>query len=128
MAARAEPIAVPWTRGRFASWLVTTDHKRIGILYIATTLLFFIAGGVMALLIRTQLATPNESFITRDHYNELFTIHGTTMVFLVVVPCIVKSWLYESPVMNVSSGVASCVRISSALTPPATKKSRVDAM
>ena len=54
------PARVPWTRGRFASWLVTTDHKRIGILYIATSLFFFVAGGILALLIRAQLATPNE--------------------------------------------------------------------
>ena len=47
----------PWTAGRFSSWIATVDHKRIGILYIVTSLLFFIAGGVMALLIRTQLAT-----------------------------------------------------------------------
>ena len=59
MAVRAEPIyPVPWYRGRFASWLVTTDHKRIGLLYIWTSLVFFLLGGVMALLIRTELLTP----------------------------------------------------------------------
>ena len=77
---------VPWYRGRFSSWVTTVDHKRIGLLYIGTCLLFFIAGGVMALLIRTQLATPDMHVVERDSYNELFTMHGTVMIFLVVVP------------------------------------------
>ena len=64
MASRAETptYPVPWTYGRVASWIATVDHKRIGILYIATSLVFFLAGGVMALLIRTQLATPRHGF------------------------------------------------------------------
>ncbi|HSL65625.1 MAG TPA: cbb3-type cytochrome c oxidase subunit I, partial [Gaiellaceae bacterium] len=88
MAARAEVerYRPDWMRGRVTSWLTTVDHKRIGILYLATSLVFFIAGGVMALLIRTQLIVPDNDFITRDGYNQLFTMHGTTMVFLVVVP------------------------------------------
>ena len=88
MAVRAEPVPVPevFARGRVSSWLTTVDHKRIGLLYIVTSLVFFATGGLLALLMRAQLATPNETFITRDSYNELFTIHGTTMIFLVVVP------------------------------------------
>src|SRR6266540_6161442 len=88
VAVRVEPYPakVPWTRGRVVSWLTTTDHKRIGILYISTSLLFFLLGGLLALLMRAQLATPNESFVTKNSYDELFTMHGTTMVFLVVVP------------------------------------------
>ena len=88
MAASSEPVQLrpAWYEGRFASWLVTTDHKRIGMLYISTSLLFFVGGGVLALLMRSQLATANEDFIVRDSYSELFTIHGTAMVFLVVVP------------------------------------------
>jgi cytochrome c oxidase subunit I len=86
VAVRAEPYPVPWYQGRVASWLTTTDHKRIGILYIATSLVFFLAGGILALLIRTQLIHANTDIFTRDQYNELFTMHGTTMVFLVVVP------------------------------------------
>jgi cytochrome c oxidase subunit 1 len=81
------------------SWVTTVDHKRIGILYIATTLAFFVAGGILALLIRTQLATPNEDFITRENYNELFTIHGTTMVFLVVVPILAGLGNFVVPLM-----------------------------
>ena len=83
------PGRVPWTRGRFASWLVTTDHKRIGILYIATSLFFFVAGGILALLIRAQLATPNDTSSPGSRYNALFTMHGTTMIFLFIVPILV---------------------------------------
>jgi len=86
VAARAELYRADWRRGRVASWVTTTDHKKIGILYIATALVFFAAGGVLALLMRAQLATPDEGFITQNSYNELFTIHGTTMIFLFIVP------------------------------------------
>src|SRR5688572_23459403 len=88
MAVRVEtPVyPVPWMRGRVASWVTTTDHKRIGILYIATSLAFFLAGGVLALLIRTQLASADADVVSGDTYSELFTMHGTTMIFLVVVP------------------------------------------
>ena len=88
MAARAErpPVSLVVSQGRVSSWLTTVDHKRIGILYIVTSLVFFLAGGVLALLMRAQLATPDEHIVTRNSYNELFTMHGTTMIFLVVVP------------------------------------------
>ena len=88
-----------WQRGRFASWLVTVDHKRIGILYLATSGFFFLAGGIMALLIRTQLAQADNGFIERDGYNELFTIHGTTMIFLVVVPILAGFGNFLVPLM-----------------------------
>jgi cytochrome c oxidase subunit 1 len=81
-----EPYRPDWRQGRVISWVTTTDHKRIGILYICTSLVFFAAGGILALLMRAQLAQANEHFITKQSYNELFTIHGTTMIFLVVVP------------------------------------------
>ena len=99
MAVRAEKPVPAWQRGRVASWLTTVDHKRIGILYIVTSGLFFVAGGIMALLIRTQLAQANSDFITRDGYNELFTIHGTTMIFLVVVPILAGFGNYLVPLM-----------------------------
>jgi cytochrome c oxidase subunit 1 len=81
------------------SWIATVDHKRIGILYITTTLLFFVAGGVLAVLMRTQLAQANEDFITRDRYNELFTLHGVTMVFLVIVPILAGLGNFVVPLM-----------------------------
>jgi cytochrome c oxidase subunit 1 len=102
MAVDVERVARPipaWQRGRVASWLVTVDHKRIGILYLATAGLFFVAGGIMALLIRTQLAQADAGFIERDGYNELFTIHGTTMIFLVVVPILAGFANFLVPLM-----------------------------
>ena len=88
MAANVEARAYrpDWKRGRVAGWVTTVDHKRIGLLYIGTSLAFLLAGGILALLMRAQLATPNQSFITKDSYNQLFTMHGITMIFLVVVP------------------------------------------
>lgn len=68
------------------SWLTTVDHKRIGILYGTTAFLFFLLGGLEALLIRIQLAVPNNTFLTADAYNQMFTTHGVTMIFLVVMP------------------------------------------
>jgi cytochrome c oxidase subunit 1 len=103
----APPVVRPsWYEGRFARWLVTTDHKRIGLLYISTSLVFFVGGGILALLMRGQLATPNEDFITHDSYNELFTIHGTTMVFLVVVPILAGFANFLVPLMIGAHDVA----------------------
>jgi cytochrome c oxidase subunit 1 len=69
-----------------ASWLTTVDHKRIGILYGATAFVFFLLGGIEALLLRVQLAQPNGTFLDADTYNQVFTMHGLTMIFLVVMP------------------------------------------
>jgi cytochrome c oxidase subunit 1 len=101
VAARAEvqPYRADWKRGRVASWITTVDHKRIGLLYIATSLVFFGLGGILALLMRAQLATPNEHVVTKDSYNELFTMHGTTMVFLVIVPILAGFGNYLVPLM-----------------------------
>jgi cytochrome c oxidase subunit 1/cytochrome c oxidase subunit I+III len=68
------------------AWLSTVDHKRIGVLYMLTGLFFFIVGGVEALFIRLQLAVPNNHFLQPDTFNQLFTLHGTTMIFLVAMP------------------------------------------
>jgi cytochrome c oxidase subunit 1 len=68
------------------SWLTTVDHKRIGALYLYTSLVFFLFGGIEATLIRLQLARPNGTFLSADLYNQMFTMHGTTMIFLVVMP------------------------------------------
>ena len=94
-----QPYRADWREGRFAKWLTTVDHKRIGILYIWTALIFFALGGILALLIRTQLATPNESFLTKNSYNEVVTIHGTTMIFLVIVPILAGFGNYLVPLM-----------------------------
>ena len=68
------------------AWLSTVDHKRIGILYMVTGLVFFVFGGIEALLIRLQLAVPNNTLLHPDTYNMVFTMHGTTMIFLVAMP------------------------------------------
>ena len=67
-------------------WLMTTDHKRIGLLYFWTTLAFFGAGGVEALFIRTQLIAPNQHLVGPSTYDELFTMHGVTMIFFFIIP------------------------------------------
>jgi cytochrome c oxidase subunit I len=78
---RVERESRGWT-----SWLTTTDHKRIGILYLVTTFVFFILGGTEALMMRLQLGAPENTIVNPVTYNELFTMHGTTMIFLFVVP------------------------------------------
>jgi len=93
------PYRADWRRGRVTTWLTTVDHKRIGILYIGTALGFFALGGILALLIRAQLATPNESFLTKNSYNEVVTMHGTTMIFLVIVPILAGFGNYLVPLM-----------------------------
>src|SRR5579862_1684882 len=95
----ARPYRADWRNGKVTSWLTTVDHKRIGILYIWTSLVFFALGGFLALLIRTQLATPNEHFLTKNSYNQVVTIHGTTMIFLVVVPILAGFGNYLVPLM-----------------------------
>jgi cytochrome c oxidase subunit 1 len=95
----AQPVTADWKRGRVASWVTTTDHKRIGILYIATSLAFFGAGGILALVMRAQLATPKEHVVSANTYDQLFTIHGTTMIFLVVVPILAGFGNYLVPLM-----------------------------
>jgi cytochrome c oxidase subunit 1 len=67
-------------------WLTTVDHKRIGVLYLYTALTFFIIGGLEAVIIRAQLQGPNGSLVSAETYNQLFTMHGTTMVFLAIMP------------------------------------------
>jgi cytochrome c oxidase subunit I len=88
------------TRPRgWLAWLTTTDHKKIGILYLYTTFLFFILGGVEALIMRLQLAQPNNTLIDAGAYNGLVTVHGTTMVFLFLVPVLAGFGNYLVPLM-----------------------------
>jgi cytochrome c oxidase subunit I len=82
VAHRVEPAG---GRG-WLGWISTTDHKRIGVLYLVTAFAFMLLGGVEALLMRTQLAEPSNTLLTGQRYNQVLTMHGTTMVFLVVMP------------------------------------------
>lgn len=70
------------------SWIVTLDHKRIGIMYLAGIMGSFLLGGIFALLIRAELFTPGKLFLSEDRYNELFTLHGAIMTFLFIIPSI----------------------------------------
>src|SRR3954470_6298990 len=79
-------FARPTTTTGWRSWVTTVDHKKIAIMYGAAALFFFLIGGIEALLIRLQLATPNGKLLSADLYNQIFTMHGTTMIFLVVMP------------------------------------------
>jgi cytochrome c oxidase subunit I len=83
-----------WTQ-----WLSTTDHKKIGILYLFTAFVFFILGGTEALLMRLQLSVPNNNLIQPRVYNELVTLHGSTMIFLFVVPILAGFGNYLVPLM-----------------------------
>ena len=76
----------PRATSGFWSWITTVDHKKIGILYGITAFAFFLIGGSEALIIRLQLARPGQSIVNAEQYNELFTMHGITMIFLVVMP------------------------------------------
>src|SRR5919204_3460203 len=80
-----QPAEAPRRRA-LVSWLTTTDHKRIGILYISTAFVFFLLGGLLAEMIRTQLFEPNNQLFNVHRYNQLFTIHAITMIFLFVMP------------------------------------------
>jgi cytochrome c oxidase subunit I len=88
------------------SWITTVDHKKIGMLYGVTAFLFFIVGGVEALLIRLQLARPNGRVLTAEAYNEIFTMHGLTMIFLVVMPLSAAFFNYMLPLMIGARDVA----------------------
>jgi cytochrome c oxidase subunit I len=80
-------------------WLTTVDHKKIGIMYLYTTFFFFVVGGIMALLVRIQLAEPQNKFLTETQYNQIFTMHGTTMIFLWVIPVLSGFGNYVMPLM-----------------------------
>src|SRR5689334_13767513 len=86
------------TNGLLA-WLSTVDHKHIGVMYLCMTLLFFVAGGIEALLMRLQLSSPDNRAISPQAYNQIFTMHGVTMIFLVVMPMLIGFSTYFAPLM-----------------------------
>ena len=93
------------TTGWF-SWVTTVDHKKIAIMYGTLALVFFLFGGVEALMIRLQLARPNGTVLTAARYNEFFTMHGTTMVFLMGMPLAAAFGNYLMPLMIGARDVA----------------------
>ena len=80
-------------------WLTTVDHKSLALRYIATAMVFFVLAGINALLMRTQLAVPQNTLVGPDRYNQLFTVHGTTMMFLFAVPVMQGMQIYLTPLM-----------------------------
>ena len=104
-----EPLGVftrPSTSTGWRSWLVTVDHKKIGIMYGATAMVFFAVGGLEALIIRAQLAQPNGQVVGEEVYNQVFTMHGTTMVFLVIMPMLAAFANYFIPLQIGARDVA----------------------
>jgi cytochrome c oxidase subunit 1 len=81
------------------SWLKTTNHKEIGILYIVSSMVFFLIGGFESLIIRQQLGQPNNTYLSAEAYNQVFTMHGTTMIFLFAMPILVGFGNYIVPLM-----------------------------
>src|SRR5690348_18375886 len=92
------------------SWLTTVDHKRIGKLYFWTAFCFFLVGGIEALLIRSQLAQPNGHIVDARTYNELFTMHGTTMIFLALMPLSVAFFNFILP-LQIGAGAVAFPRL-----------------
>jgi cytochrome c oxidase subunit I len=101
---RPEPTPFPYPG--LWGWITSIDHKRIGILYGVTAFIFFLVGGFEALLVRTQLAVPRNTFVGPDAYNQLFTMHGTTMVFLVIMPLSVAFFNFVVPLQIGARDVA----------------------
>ncbi len=87
-------------------WLTTADHKKIGIMYGYTAFVFFLLGGIEALLLRVQLAVPENTFLSAAEYNAMFTMHGTTMIFLFVMPASAAFFNYLLPLMIGARDVA----------------------
>jgi len=104
--ARGGVLRRPTATTGFWSWVTTVDHKRIGLLYGGTAFLFFLVGGTEALFIRLQLAQPNGQVLSAATYNEFFTMHGLTMIFLVVMPLSAAFMNYMIPLMIGARDVA----------------------
>ncbi len=98
--------APAWQRGKVASWLVTTDHKRIGILDLSTALVFFCLAGLVALVFRLQLSQANGGVLGADRFHELVTLYDTSIVFLVIVPLFAGFANYLVPLMIGTNNVA----------------------
>jgi cytochrome c oxidase subunit 1 len=88
---KPKPVSFYKAATGLKSWLITLDHKRIGIMYLISVLTFFLVGGTFALLVRTELLTPGKTIVDANTYNRLFTLHGAVMVFLVIIPSVPAS-------------------------------------
>jgi cytochrome c oxidase subunit I len=101
------PLDITWQRPPgIIGWITTTNHKDIALRYIATAFGFFILAGLLALMMRIQLARPENHFLSADRYNQFFSVHGTTMMFLFAVPIMEALALYFVPLMVGTRNVA----------------------
>ena len=100
------PAAAPRPSGWFGQ-LTSTDHKRIGVNVAVVSLAFFLIGGVFALIMRSQLATPNGQVVSDNSYNELFTMHGSTMIYLFVTPMAIALAVYLVPLQIGAPAIAA---------------------
>src|SRR6202051_2841019 len=91
---RARPIG-----DRLHDWVVTVDHKKLGILYILYALTFLVIGGIEATIMRIQLIVPHNHFVSPEVFNRMFTMHGTTMIFFVAMPILFGFGTYLIPLM-----------------------------
>ena len=96
----------PRAKTGLVAWLTTIDHKRIGVLYAVSAVFFLLVGGLEALLIRLQLMVPHNTLLTAETYNQMFTMHGTTMIFLAVMPLSSAFFNYLTPLMIGARDVA----------------------
>ena len=87
-------------------WMTTVDHKRIGVMYFVTSMFFFFVGGIEALIIRAQLWKPEQALVSAETYDQLFTMHGTTMIFMVAMPMAVAFFNYVVPLQIGARDVA----------------------
>src|SRR5205085_12510880 len=102
-----ERLTETWSRKPgLIGWLSSTDHKEIGKRYIVTAIIFLLLGGILALLMRLQLARPESGLIGPDRYNQIFTMHGTTMMFLFAVPVMEAMAVFLIPLMLGTRNIA----------------------
>jgi len=100
----ADSVLKPGNKGRaIVGWLTTTDHKRIGHLYLITTFVWFLFGGLLALIMRAELARPGLQFVSVEQYNQLFTMHGTIMLLMFATPLFVG---FANVIMPLQIGAA----------------------
>ena len=95
----AHGVVAPRKTKKWIDWVLTTDHKKIGIMYLVLTFVFFLLGGIEALIMRVQLSVPNNTLVTPEKYNQLLTMHGTTMIFLFIIPMFAGFGNYFVPLM-----------------------------
>jgi cytochrome c oxidase subunit I len=98
--------AAPAYRSTLYEWVTTTDHKKIGIMYLINSFLFFFIGGLLALGVRSELAQPGLQFVADQTYNELFTMHATFMIFLFIIPILAGFGNYIVPLLIGAPDVA----------------------